>query len=67
MTGGISPAWGRQQEINADPMTRMSLPIVPGKPVPIVPADGRKRLLAACAEGRLGRVPRHRADHAAAG
>jgi integrase len=30
-------------------MRRMKRPIVPDKPVPIVPADGLKRLLRACA------------------
>ena len=38
-----------EQEIDADPMARMKPPIVPGKPVPIVSADGLKRLFAACA------------------
>jgi site-specific recombinase XerD len=36
-------------EIPADPMRRIKPPIVPDKPVPIVPEDGLKRLLAACA------------------
>jgi site-specific recombinase XerD len=38
-----------EQEIDADPMARMKPPTVPAKPVPIVPADGLKRLFAACA------------------
>jgi site-specific recombinase XerC len=38
-----------EEEIPADPMRRMKRPIVPDKPVPIVPADGLKRLLRACA------------------
>jgi site-specific recombinase XerD len=38
-----------EEEINADPMVRMKPPIVPGKPVPIVPPDGLKRLFQACA------------------
>jgi site-specific recombinase XerD len=36
-------------EVEADPMARMKPPIVPSKPVPVVPADGLKRLFAACA------------------
>jgi site-specific recombinase XerD len=38
-----------EQEIDADPMARMKPPTVPAKPVPIVPADGLKRLFTACA------------------
>jgi site-specific recombinase XerD len=38
-----------EQEIQTDPMARMKPPTVPAKPVPIVPADGLKRLFAACA------------------
>jgi site-specific recombinase XerD len=38
-----------EQELQADPMARMRPPLVPAKPVPIVPADGLKRLFAACA------------------
>ena len=38
-----------EEEIETDPMARMKPPIVPSKPVPIVPADGLKRLFAACA------------------
>jgi site-specific recombinase XerD len=38
-----------EQEVDADPMARMKPPIVPAKPVPIVPADGLKRLFQACA------------------
>jgi site-specific recombinase XerD len=38
-----------EEEIPADPMRRMKRPMVPDKPVPIVPADGLKRLLRACA------------------
>src|SRR5215216_753401 len=36
-----------EQELQADPMARMRPPLVPAKPVPIVPADGLKRLFAA--------------------
>ena len=43
-------AWlADEAEIPADPMRRIKPPIVPDKPVPIVPEDGLKRLLAACA------------------
>jgi site-specific recombinase XerD len=38
-----------EQEIQVDPMARMKPPLVPAKPVPIVAADGLKRLFAACA------------------
>jgi site-specific recombinase XerD len=36
-------------EVAADPTLRMRPPIVPDKPVPIVPDDGLKRLFQACA------------------
>jgi site-specific recombinase XerD len=43
-------AWlSEEEEIPADPMARMKRPIVPDKPVPIVPEDGLKRLFRACA------------------
>jgi site-specific recombinase XerD len=38
-----------EEELEADPMAKMKPPIVPANPVPIVPADGLKRLFAACA------------------
>jgi site-specific recombinase XerD len=38
-----------EEEIAANPMARMKPPIVPDKPVPIVPEDGLKRLLRVCA------------------
>jgi len=38
-----------EEEIPANPMARMKPPIVPDKPVPIVPEDGLKRLFKACA------------------
>jgi site-specific recombinase XerD len=38
-----------EEEIPADPMARLRPPIVPDKPVPIVPADALKRLFAVCA------------------
>jgi site-specific recombinase XerD len=45
-----------EEELSADPMARLRPPIVPDKPVPIVPADALKRLFAVCAgntfEGR---------------
>ena len=37
-----------QGEVDASPMVRMRPPIVPEQPVPIVPEDGLRRLLAAC-------------------
>jgi site-specific recombinase XerC len=50
-------AWlEEEEEIDASPMVKMRPPIVPEQPVPIVPEDGLRRLLAACAgkhfEGR---------------
>src|SRR5512133_2022759 len=36
-----------EQEIESDPMARMKPPTVPAKPIPIVPADGLKRVFAA--------------------
>jgi len=43
-------AWlADEEEIPADPMRRMKPPIVPDKPVPIVPEDGLKRLFRVCA------------------
>ncbi|HEV8649071.1 MAG TPA: tyrosine-type recombinase/integrase [Actinomycetes bacterium] len=43
-------AWlADEQEIPADPMRRIKPPIVPDKPVPIVPEDGLTRLFRACA------------------
>jgi site-specific recombinase XerD len=42
-------AWlAEEEEIPADPMRRMKRPMVPDKPIPIVPADGLKRLFRAC-------------------
>src|SRR5215218_10417072 len=38
-----------EEEIPASPMARMKPPIVPDQPVPVVPEDGLRRLLAACA------------------
>jgi site-specific recombinase XerD len=47
-------AWlAEEEEIPADPMQRMKPPIVPDKPVPIVPEDGLKRLFRACAGNTL--------------
>jgi site-specific recombinase XerD len=43
-------AWlTEEEEIPTNPMARMKPPIVPDKPVPIVPEDGLKRLFRACA------------------
>jgi Phage integrase, N-terminal SAM-like domain len=38
-----------EEEIAVNPMARMKPPIVPDKPVPVVPEDALRRLLAACA------------------
>jgi site-specific recombinase XerC len=40
-----------EQEINANPIARMKPPIMPERPVPVVPDDGLRRLLKAC-DGR---------------
>jgi site-specific recombinase XerD len=37
-----------EEEIAANPMAKMRPPIVPDQPVPVVPEDGLRRLLAAC-------------------
>src|SRR6266700_319017 len=37
-----------EEEIEVNPMARMKPPIVPDKPVPVVPDDALRRLLAAC-------------------
>jgi integrase/recombinase XerC len=43
-------AWlAEEEEVPASPMLFMKPPIVPDKPVPIVPDDGLKRLFKACA------------------
>jgi site-specific recombinase XerD len=36
-----------EEELEVDPMAKMKPPIVPANPVPVVPADGLKRLFAA--------------------
>jgi len=38
-----------EDEITADPMAKMKPPIIPEQPVPVVPEDGLRRLLATCA------------------
>jgi site-specific recombinase XerD len=38
-----------EDELPASPMTKMRPPIVPDQPVPVIPDDGLRRLLAACA------------------
>jgi site-specific recombinase XerD len=38
-----------EDEIATDPMARLRPPIVPEQPVPVVPEDGLRRLLATCA------------------
>jgi site-specific recombinase XerD len=41
--------WLEEEEELSNPMARMKPPIIPEQPVPIVPDDGLRRLLAACA------------------
>jgi site-specific recombinase XerD len=38
-----------EEEILANPMAKMKPPIIPEQPVPVVPEDGLRRLLATCA------------------
>jgi site-specific recombinase XerD len=38
-----------EEEIDDNPMARVKPPIVPDQPVPVVPEDGLRRLLAVCA------------------
>jgi site-specific recombinase XerD len=38
-----------EDEITANPMAKMKPPIIPQQPVPVVPEDGLRRLLATCA------------------
>jgi site-specific recombinase XerD len=38
-----------EDEITTDPMAKLRPPIVPEQPVPVVPEDGLRRLLATCA------------------
>ena len=38
-----------EEETDVNPMARMKPPIVPEQPVPVVPEDGLRRLLAVCA------------------
>jgi site-specific recombinase XerD len=38
-----------EEEIAVNPMARMKPPVVPDKPIPVVPEDALRRLLAACA------------------
>jgi site-specific recombinase XerD len=38
-----------EDELAASPMAKLRPPIVPDKPVPVIPDDGLRRLLAACA------------------
>src|SRR6266540_3687834 len=38
-----------EEEIAVNPMARMTPPIAPDKPIPVVPEDALRRLLAACA------------------
>jgi integrase/recombinase XerC len=41
--------WLEEEEKLPNPMARMKPPIIPERPIPIVPDDGLRRLLAACA------------------
>jgi integrase/recombinase XerC len=41
--------WLEEEEELPNPMARMKQPIIPEQPIPIVPNDGLRRLLAACA------------------
>jgi integrase/recombinase XerC len=41
--------WLEEEEEFPNPMARMKPPIIPEQPVPIVPKDGLRRLLVACA------------------
>jgi site-specific recombinase XerD len=38
-----------EEELAVNPMARMTPPVVPDKPIPVVPEDALRRLLAACA------------------
>jgi site-specific recombinase XerD len=38
-----------EDELLASPMAKMRPPIIPDQPVPVIPDDGLRRLLAACA------------------
>jgi integrase/recombinase XerC len=38
-----------EEELPASPMAKMRPPIIPDQPVPVIPDDGLRRLLAACA------------------
>jgi site-specific recombinase XerD len=42
-----------EDEITANPMAKMKPPIIPEQPVPVVPEDGLRRLLATCAGKRF--------------
>jgi site-specific recombinase XerD len=42
-----------EDEIDRDPTAKMKRPIVPEQPVPVVPEDGLRRLLATCAGKRF--------------
>ena len=44
-----------EEEIAVNPMARMKPPVVPDRPIPVVPEEALRRRLAACA----GRASRH--------
>jgi hypothetical protein len=45
--------WLEKEEL-PNPMARMKPPIVPEQPIPIIPADGLRRLLTACVGDHVG-------------
>jgi hypothetical protein len=56
-----------EEEIAVNPMARRKPPMVPDKPIPVVPEDALRRLLAACAGKGFEGPPRHRPYHLPAG
>jgi site-specific recombinase XerD len=50
LTGLILYRWlTEEDELTANPTAKLRPPIVPDKPVPVIPGDGLRQLLAACA------------------
>jgi site-specific recombinase XerD len=56
-----------EDEVEQNPMARVRPPIVPEQPVPIVPEEGLRRLLAALRRQDLRCPPRYRHPHVPAG
>jgi len=54
--------WLEEEEEIPNPMARMRPPIVPEQPMPVVPDDGLRRLLATCAGKDFRCPPRHCPD-----